>query len=194
MDLHLAPIEPEPKDSAARNAWNEAHDRLRQFLDTFALGDHVHVSRLALLLLEQAKELHRQDPSRHPTKITMDHAQKTLVAWLAQNLDEQGQLTSRILASGYIALLLSHISRSAPAAFLASPLPVGLKDSLRQTLIVTGPDLNISSMTPRRFDYGPMLDLARQTWHRWDARTLLYAMIFWGAVYTILYFWLSEYL
>ena len=57
---------------------------------------------------------------------------------------------------------------------------------------MTGPDLNVSSMTPRHLDYGPMLDFARQTWHRWDAKEFFIALAFWAGVYTVFYWWLSE--
>jgi hypothetical protein len=46
-------------------------------------------------------------------------------------------------------------------------------------------------MTPRHLDYGPMLDLARQTWHRWDARRFFVALALWACIYTLLYLWLS---
>jgi len=173
-------------------AWNNAYDRLTHFLNTFALGDHAYVSRLALDFVRQAKEIHAQDPSRDPTTITMEHAQKAVAGWLARTLEEEGQAPSKILATGYIALLLSHVYRSAPLAFLASPLPDDLRQSMRQTLLITGPDLNVSSMTPRHLDYGPMLDLARQTWHRWEAKTFFIALAFWSAVYWVLYLWLSD--
>jgi len=173
-------------------AWNKAHDRLVQFLNTFALGDHAHVSRLALDFLDQAREIHRLDPSRNPTTVTMEQAQKQLSAWLAKNLEEEGEAPSKILANGYIALLLSRFYRTAPQAFLESPLREDLRGSMRQTLLIAGPDLNVSSMTPRHLDYGPMLDLARQTWHRWDGKAISVAVAFWSGVYTILYFWLLE--
>jgi hypothetical protein len=173
-------------------AWNKAHDRLVHFLNTFALRDHVHVSRLTLDILEQAREIHRADPSRDPTTITLRHAQKLLAEWLAKNLDEEEEAPSRIMATGYVALLLSRLYRAAPRSFLAFPLPEGTRDSLQRTLIVAGPDLNISSMTPRHLDYGPMLDLARQTWHRWDGRAFTLALAFWTGVYFIFYWWLSE--
>jgi hypothetical protein len=173
-------------------AWNRAHDRLEQFLSTFALGDHAHVSRLTLTFLDRAREVHRQDPSQDPTTLTLRQAQKVLAEWLAQNLDEQGEAPSKILANGYIALLLSRLYRNAPTAFLELSLPENLRQSMRQTLLIAGPDLNISSMTPRHLDYGPMLHLARQTWHRWDGKAILAAVVFWAGVYTIFYFWLSE--
>ncbi len=175
-----------------REPWNEAHDRLVQFLNTFALRDHAHISRLALELLDQAREIHRLDPTRDPTTVTMEQAQKRLASWLATNLGEEGEAPSKILANGYIALLLSRFYRTAPTAFLEIPLREDLRGSMRQTLLTAGPDLNISSMTPRHLDFGPMLDLARQTWHRWDAKAFAVALLFWGAVYTILYLWLAE--
>jgi hypothetical protein len=172
-------------------AWNKAYDRLIHFLNTFALGDHAQVSRLALELMDRSRELHRQDPSRDPTTVTMEQAQKLLTEWLAKTLHEEGEAPAKVLANGYIALLLSRLYQTAPQSFLEFPLPEDLRHSMRQTLLVTGPDLNVSSMTPRHLDYGPMLDLARQTWHRWDAKAMFIALVFWAAVYTILFLWLS---
>ncbi len=173
-------------------AWNQAHDRVLDFLNTFALGDHVQVSRLTLKLLDQARELHRQDPSLEPVSLVMAEAQKLLENWLASNLEIRDQPPSEVLAAGYVALLLSRAFRTAPETFLTSPLPENLRESMRQTLLVTGPDLKISSMTPRHIDYGPMLDLARKTWHRWNSREIIIAALFWSAVYCVFYWWLSE--
>jgi hypothetical protein len=173
-------------------AWNQAHDRLQDFLNTFALGDHAQVSRLTLKLLDQAKELHGQDSSLDPVSLSMAQAQKLAGEWFAANLEMRDQPPSRLLASGYVALLLSRAFRTAPETFLTTPLPENLRESMRQTLLVTGPDLNISSMTPRHIDYGPMLDLARKTWHRWNAREIALALLFWTGVYFIFYWWLSE--
>ena len=173
-------------------AWNEAYDRLESFLKTFELGDHAYVSRLALDLIAQAREKHREEPSRDPTAVTLELAQKRLADWLTTNLGQPKDTPSHILATGYIAILLSQVYRTAPTALLANPVPEELRHALRETLLVTGPDLNVSSMTPRHFDYGPMLQFARQTWHRWDAKEFFIALLFWAAIYTIFYWWLSQ--
>jgi hypothetical protein len=175
-----------------QEAWNEAYDRLLNFLHTFRLHDHAHVSEKALELFRQAQAAHKLDPSRDPASHTMKQAHQHLVEWLATNLGEENRTPSHVLSTGYIALLLSQVYRTAPKSFLANPLPEELRQALRESLIVTGPDLNVSSMTPRHLDYGPMLQLARQTWHRWDAKELAIALAFWAAVYTVFYWWLSE--
>jgi hypothetical protein len=173
-------------------AWNEAHDRLHYFLKTFLLNDHAQVSRLALKLLDEAREIHRKDPSQHPTPQTMIHAQKRIAEWLAVNLEARDKSPAQIFASGYTALLLSDAFRTASESFLGFPVPEELRQSMRQTLLVTGPDLNISSMTPRPLDYGPMLDLAKQTWHRWKTREILIAALFWTAIYFLFYWWFCD--
>lgn len=182
-------ITPPPRD---QEAWNEAYDRLGSFVNTFSLHDHAYVAQLALDLLHQAQELHPKDPARDPMTVTMEHAQKRLADWLATNLEQQNTPPSHVLATGYVALLLSQVYRTAPSSFLASPLPEELRQALRETLLVTGPDLNVSSMTPRHLDYGPMLQFARQTWHRWDTKEFAIALAFWAGVYTVFYWWLSQ--
>jgi len=190
----MASINPPPAPFENQAAWNEAYERLVHFLNTFALGDSAQVSRLALHLLDQARQLHRNDTSRNPTVLIMEQAQKLVSSWLATNLVEADRSPSEILARGYVALLLSRMFLVAPASFLASPLPEDLRQSLRQTLLITGPNLNISSMTPRHFDYGPMLGLARQTWHRFDLKSTLLALLFWAGVYGVLYACFSNFL
>jgi hypothetical protein len=181
-----------PSASKDKEAWNEAYDRLVNFLNTFALSNRAQVSELALILYYQAQDLHQKDPSPVPVTQAMAHTQKRLADWLAANLGEERRSASHILATGYIALLLSQVHRTAPDAVLANPLPEELRQALRETLLVTGPDLKISSMTPRHLDYGPMLQFARQTWHRWDAKELFIALLFWAGVYTAFYWWLSQ--
>jgi hypothetical protein len=190
----MASIDQPPVSPENQKAWNEAYERLIHFLDAFALGDRIQVSRLALHLLDQAQQLHHKDSSLNPTTLTMEQAQKLVSNWLATNLVEADRSSSEILARGYIALLLSRMFLTSPTSFLASPLPEDLRQSLRQTLLVTGPDLNISSMTSRHFDYGPMLGLARQTWHRFDLKSALLAILFWAGVYGVLYACLSNFL
>jgi hypothetical protein len=175
-----------------KQAWNDAYDRLVAYLRTFELGDHAYVSRLALDILQQAQEAHRADGTQDPTKLTLGLAQKKITEWLATNLAPQETSPSHVLPSGYVALLLSRAYRTAPDSFLATPLPEELRQALRESLLVTGPDLNVSSMTPRRLDYGPMLQFARQTWHRVSAKEFFIAVVFWFAVYIVFYWWLSQ--
>ena len=179
---------------AETEAWNQAHARVHAYLETFALGDQVLLERLALRLLDEARELHRMDPSLNPTTITLRHAQSMLSRWLAGTLTGEAAPSPQALTSGTVALLLSRMPQRQPEYFLRDELPLEAREDLRRTLVVTGPDLTVSSMTPRHLDYGPMLDFARQTWHRWDTRTLGAALLFWLGVYGILYWCLSEYL
>jgi hypothetical protein len=192
----MAPIGAAPtaeaRAIAQADAWNEAYDRLLSYLNTFELGDHAYVSQLALNLLHEAQEEHQRDPSKPPVRQTLDRAHRQLTNWLATNLEQKGDAPEQLLATGYVALLLSRAYRVAPTAFLAKELPEELRHAMRETLVVTGPDLNVSSMTPRHLDYGPMLQFARQTWHRIELREFLIAIAFWSAVYTIFYWWLSQ--
>jgi len=179
-------------NSADLITWNEAHDRLQKFLQTFDIADHSQVSRLTLKILDRAQELHLEDSSRHPTTLTMEEAHRLLTEWLAGNLDVQREFPSQIFTEGCMALLLSEIPRTAPETFLLSPLSDDVRQHLHRMLLVTGPDLRISTMTPRHFDYGPILHLARKTWHLWNTKEILIALLFWSGVYFVFYWWLSD--
>jgi hypothetical protein len=173
-------------------AWNDAYDRLVLYLRTYDLADHAHVARVALDILQKAKEAHQADPSREPTALTLSVAQQKIAEWLAFNLPQADLSRSNLLSAGCIALLLSRAYRNAPGSFLASPVPEEMRQALRESLISTGPDLNVSSMTPRHLDYGPMLQFARQTWHRVDLKELFVALAFWLSVFFLFHWWLSQ--
>jgi hypothetical protein len=173
-------------------AWNDAYDRLLLYLRTLDLDDHAYVSRLALEILQQAKDRHAAGDGRDPTTLTLALAQQRIAEWLALNLPRQDDAASEVLPSGYIAILLSRAYRDAPTSFLVTPVPEELRQALHESLVVTGPDLNVSSMTPRHIDYGPMLQFARQTWHRVDPKEFVIAVGFWSAVYAVFYWWLSQ--
>ncbi|HEX4141707.1 MAG TPA: hypothetical protein VHY09_15265 [Candidatus Methylacidiphilales bacterium] len=179
-------------NTTPEQAWNDAYDRLLLYLRTFDLADHAHVSRVALGILEQAKEAYARDNSREPTALTLGLAQQKIAEWLAFNLPQADLSRSNLLSAGCIAILLSRAYRTAPGSFLTTPVPEEMRQALRESLISTGPDLNVSSMTPRHLDYGPMLQFARQTWHRIDLKELFVAVAFWLAVFVIFHWWLSQ--
>jgi len=182
------------KPTAEIEAWNQAHERLRLYLETYAVGDQVLVERLALKLLDEARELQRAHPAVDPTTTTLRHAQAQVGRWLSSTLTGEREPSPQTLTNGTVALLLSRLAQEQPQFFLGAELPVSARETLRRTLVVTGPDLTVSSMTPRHLDYGPMLDFARQTWHRYDAKSFATAIVFWLGVYGICYWFLSEYL
>jgi hypothetical protein len=182
----------EPAKADERMLWNEAYNRLDAYLNALHISYRPEVARLALQLLEQAREQYRQDSSGDRTRIVMLEAQKLVSEWLAQNLGEQNLSPLEINASGGVALLLSRITQTNPAAFLAFPPSDELRQSMRSTLLFTGPDLRVSSMTPRPLDYGPMLHLAKRTWHRWNGREIAITLSFWVGVYLAFYWWLSD--
>ena len=175
-------------------AWNQAHDRLQNFFNTFALGDRSQVSRLTLKILDQAREISRQDNSRDPNILVMALTHGLLAEWLEINLECEGRSPQQIFASGYLAMFLSKTFRTAPQAFLVAPLPDDLRRAIREVMVVTGPDLDISSMTSRPVDYGPMRDLANNTWHQWNSRSIFIAALCWAAVYFVVYFWITYFL
>ena len=188
----MAPVNSPDLSASEQKAWNEAYDRLTHFLAGFGVDDPAHIARVALTLMDEARELHRQNPAQDPTRLAVELAQKRVSDWLAASLNGQNQAAPEILAHGSMALLLSRVFQTSPASFLATPLPEELRQALQETMLVAGPDLDVSRMTPRHLDYGPMLNFARQTWHLWDAREVIVAVGFWAAVYVIFYFWLSS--
>ena len=119
-------------------AWNQAHERLRLYLATFVLGDEIQLERIALRLLDEAREKHRADPAQAPIAVTLRHAQGELTRWLARNLGEPERREAQVLAGGMIALLLSGLKWALAIGFIGGffpalraarlPVTVGLRE------------------------------------------------------------------
>ncbi|MDE1169870.1 MAG: hypothetical protein PW734_01465 [Verrucomicrobium sp.] len=177
--------------AANQEAWNEAHRRLVDYLDSFAWADARRVAQMALEIGADAQSLHAAEPARDPVSVTMGLAQERVAAWLAAGL---GDASPERHGTACLPLLLSGIPQRQPAAFLAEPPSEAVRQAMQKPLLMVGPDLAISSMTPRHLDYGALRGLASQTWHRWEPREALVAVLLWTTIGILLYHWIPEWL
>ncbi|HEY8966311.1 MAG TPA: hypothetical protein VIM58_07705 [Candidatus Methylacidiphilales bacterium] len=177
---------PAPSDP---EAWNRAHARVLAYLGAFGLADRLRTARLALEIVDEAKA---RPPGASPTEAAMGIARERVARWLSGNLGGEG--TDAAYAEGCLALLLSGVPETAPEAFLVPDPGESVRTALRTPLVVVGPDLEVSSMTPRRIDYGPIQNLAHQTWQRWDPKEVAAALLLWASVFFVLHHWIPLWL
>jgi hypothetical protein len=172
--------------------WNAAYVRVEDYLRAHRIHNRLHQSRLIQQVLERAARRHEENPILNPIALAAEETEQAMDLWFADMLDASGQPHDRIAVDGRLALLLCDGPRRWPYAFLdrAQPAPE-FSAAMRAGVIQAGPDMAVSSMSPRPIDLGPIPEAAGETMERierWPIlRTLLLWLVFAGALAVIFY-------
>jgi len=165
--------------------WDEAMARLLAFFAALELGGVEHRTRLATRVLDEARRRHEQNPDLAPVETAMDVAAESLEQWFAEALGSSHLRPASRVAAGLFALRVTDAAKHWPDAVLGGPPPPELKAVLSRVSTSTGPDLAISSMTPREMDYGAMEVIAQETWHQFAWAPILQAAALWTAIFFV---------
>ena len=166
----------------SQSDWDEAIARLLAFFSTLRIGGVEHRVRVALRILEEARRRHEQDRSLAPVQVAMKVAEESLDRWLAKAI---GASLDRRIAMGLVALEVTDAAARFPGSVLFGEPPEALKALLAGVSVRTGPDLAISSMTPREMDYGAMETIAQETWHKFSWAPLVRAAGIWTTIFFV---------
>jgi hypothetical protein len=134
--------------------WNVAFYRLEDYFRALRFVNKLHQSQIILRLLESAAARHAQDPSQNPTVLAMEEARAAMERWFEGIFGHR----ERLSVVGLISLLAVDAPERWPLAFPQDEIPVELGRELRESDVRAGPDLLVSSMTPRPIDVGPLLE------------------------------------
>lgn len=162
-------------------AWDEALTRLLAFLTALEIGGLEHRLEVALRILHKARERHTE--TTEPVELTMGLLQEELEEWFAQALENPSLSAERRVALGIVALRLTDAGTHWPDALLLTNPPTELKEAFANVSLPTGPDLALSSMTPREMNFGTMENIAQETWHQFAWTPLLRAALLWTAIF-----------
>jgi hypothetical protein len=133
--------------------WNTAYYRLEDYFRALRVVNKLQQSQIILRLLQSAAERHGVDPSQSPTALAMDEARKKMDQWFQEIFGQREQLS----VVGLISLLAADAPEKRPLAFLAQEVTPDFRTQLLECDVRAGPDLQVSSMTPRPIDVGPLL-------------------------------------
>jgi hypothetical protein len=162
--------------------WDEAMARVLAFFSTLRIGGVEQRVRVALRVLEEARRRCEEKSGLGPVETSMEVAADLLDQWFAKAI---GGSADRRVAAGVVALEVTAAAEHFPNALLSEDPPEELKAMLSGVSVQTGPDLAISSMTPREMDYGAMEAIAQETWHRFGWTPILRAAGIWTAIFFI---------
>jgi hypothetical protein len=171
----------------ALDAWNIACVRLEDYLRAHRIHDREHLLRLSLALLDEARALQAADPARTPLDVTMELVTTRVEAWFSRLADDSAAPDPQLAARGRAAWFASGLHREWPAAFLDSTPPTELLAAVRSASLQAGPSLEFTSLARAAVDYGPMEDLAEETWQQFSWGHVLRAFLIWVVIFFAAY-------
>ncbi|MEI6212064.1 MAG: hypothetical protein WCR06_10620 [bacterium] len=161
--------------------WNEAYEKVENYLRAGRINSRLHRARLIHRILQRVAE---QGPVANETALSAMAIRETQVmmkAWFARMMQPAAEGGHFSLVDGRVALLLCDGPDRWPYAFLTTDdLPPDFVKEMRESMLVAGPNLEISNMVPREIDYGWFPEIAGDTLDSLNRRPFLQALVAWA--------------
>ena len=141
--------------------WNAAYVKVESYFHALRVGNKVLLGQLVLRVLERAVRRAPAEPNRSATQLAAEEMERLVTEWFAEVLQESPTNGTQMLSTrGRLALLLADMPGRWQDQFLRpGPWPEEFVGAMRETYLRAGPDFQLSKMTPRPFDLGPIATL-----------------------------------
>jgi hypothetical protein len=168
-------------------SWDLACRRVEAWLSAHTPHAREATLRIVLEVLEKARELHRHSPGTPPVEIAMQVAFRRVEEWFAQLGARAGVQGPRASVHARAACMSARVFEQWPGAFLSEDPPERLIEAVRSAYMLSHPHMEISRVLRSEVDFGPIEDLARETWHKFSWKLVLRAFLLWSAVFVLSY-------
>lgn len=156
-------------DSAGRLAgrplaeWNAAYEKVESYFHALRVRNKALLGQLVLRVLERAMRRAPAEPNRSATQLAAEEMDHIVIEWFAAVLQEPPANADQMLSTrGRLALLLADMPGRWQEQFLRpGPWPKEFITAMRETYLRAGPDFQLSKMTPRPLDLGPITTLTQ---------------------------------
>ena len=168
--------------------WNAAYVKVENYFHALRIRNKPLLGQLTLRVLERAQRRAPGEPARNATELAAEEMDKIVTDWFAEVLQTSPVGSEQTLSTrGRLALLLADMPGKWQDQFLRpGPWPAEFVESMRESFFRAGPDFQLSKMTPRQLDLGPITTLTnfgRLPYVRmamvWAGFALLLVVIFW---------------
>lgn len=170
MDLSLEPSlsgqtfgSEQPGSLAGRTLeeWNAAYSKVESYFHALRVRNKVLRGRIVIQVLQRAMARAVLEHHRSATELAAEEMDHVITEWFGQVLQERPTGSDQMLSTrGRLALLLADMPGKWQDQFLRpGPWPEQFVEAMRESYLRAGPDFQISKMTPRPLDLGPMATL-----------------------------------
>jgi hypothetical protein len=168
--------------------WNAAYVKVENYFHALRIRNKPLLGQLVLRVLERAQKRAPAEPNRSATELAVEEMERLVTDWFAQVLQTSPINSDQMLSTrGRLALLLADMPGKWQDQFLRpGPWPEEFVAGMRETFLLAGPDFQLSKMTPRPLDLGPittLTNLGKYPYVRMATAWILFALlliaIFW---------------
>ena len=168
--------------------WNAAYAKVESYFHALRIRNKPLLGQLVLRVLERAQRRAPGELNLTATQLAAEEMDRIVTEWFSEVLQSPPTKTDHTLSTrGRLALLLADMPGRWQDQFLRpGPWPEEFTNGMRETFLRAGPDFQLSKMTPRPLDLGPitaLTNLGRLPYFRmvlaWTLFALLLIAIFW---------------
>jgi hypothetical protein len=158
MDLTQFAHPPGQLAGRSLEEWNFAYAKVESYFHALRIRNKVLLGHLVIQVIEKAMSRAANEPQRSATEIAAEEMDRLVTTWFSQVLEEQPTNVDQQLSTrGRLALFLADMPGKWQDQFLRpGPWPEEFVTAMRETYLRAGPDFQLSKMTPRPLDLGPI--------------------------------------
>jgi hypothetical protein len=165
--------------------WNAAYAKVESYFHALRVRNKALLAQLVLRVLERAQRRAPAEPRRAATQLAAEEMDHIVTEWFAAVLQAPPANPDQMLSTrGRLALLLADMPGKWQEQFLRpGPWPEEFVGAMRETFLRAGPDFQLSKMTPRPLDLGPittLTNLGRLPYFRMVLVWVLFALLLVG--------------
>jgi hypothetical protein len=141
--------------------WNAAYVKVENYFHALRIRNKPLLGQLVLRVLERAQKRAPENLKCSATELAVEEMERLVTDWFAQVLQTSPTNADQMLSTrGRLALLLADMPGKWQDQFLRpGPWPEEFVAGMRETFLLAGPDFQLSKMTPRLLDLGPITTL-----------------------------------
>jgi hypothetical protein len=167
--------------------WNAAYAKVESYFHALRIRNKPLLGQLVLRVLERAQRRAPDELSASTTQLAAEEMDRIVTEWFSEVLQSPPTKADNTLSTrGRLALLLADMPGKWQDQFLRpGPWPEEFTSAMREAFLRAGPDFQLSKMTPRPLDLGPittLTNLGRMPYFRmvlaWAIFALLLVAIF----------------
>jgi len=138
--------------------WNAAYEKVERHFNALRVGNKLLLGQLVSRILDRAIQRAPQEPDKSGMALASEEIDRLVSDWFAAILDDSADTDNLGLGvRGRLALLLADMPRKWQEQFLSpGPWPDEFVRAMRENYLRAGPDFQLTQMTPRPIDLGPI--------------------------------------
>ncbi len=165
--------------------WNAAYAKVENYFHALRIRNKPLLGELVLRVLERAQRRAPAELNSSATLLAAEEMDRIVTEWFSEVLQSPPTKADNTLSTrGRLALLLADMPGRWQDQFLRpGPWPEEFTGAMREAFLRAGPDFQISKMTPRPLDLGPittLTNLGRMPYFRMGLAWTIFAMILVG--------------